>query len=242
MLKNNCIDRLTEPNLARRRAYATEMYNGVDVNKVGVPGPDGEAADMKNWRPKKPRELYIYMDESGFNLTTTQATRGRSKKGTPASAAVRYNKGENHSLLLSLHMALPGVAERIPLAWKKGIFKRVDFVKYVEDELGFFMVEYRAALPAELRNETIHYVMDNASIHKGDLVKDALSKIGLTATYLSPYSPVFNPCELIFGKVKRTIRADERVAEDSDQLYNLVMDALARVSPSNFYRHCGLRA
>jgi hypothetical protein len=51
------------------------------------------------------------MDESGFNLTTTQATRGRSKKGTPASTAVRYVKGENHSLLLSLHMALPGVAE-----------------------------------------------------------------------------------------------------------------------------------
>jgi hypothetical protein len=110
---------LTEPNLAKRRAYATEMYNGVDVNKVGVPGPDGEAADMKNWRPKKPRELYIYMDESGFNLTTTQATRGRSKKGTPASAAVKYNKGENHSLLLSLHMDLPGLGGRIPWSWKK---------------------------------------------------------------------------------------------------------------------------
>jgi transposase len=86
--------------------------------------------------------------------------------------------------------------------------------------------------------------MDNASIHKGDAVKDALAKIGLTATYLSPYSPVFNPCELIFGKVKRTIRADERVAEDSDQLRDFVMDGLARVSPSDiegFYRHCGLR-
>jgi hypothetical protein len=55
---------------------------------------------------------------------------------------------------------------------------------------------------------------------------------------------VFNPCELIFGKVKRTIRADERVAEDSDQLRDFVMDGLARVSPSDiegFYRHCGLR-
>jgi hypothetical protein len=141
-------------------------------------------------------------------------------------------------------MALPGVAERIPLAWKKGSFKRVDFLQYIEDELGPFMVEYRAALPAELRNEPIHYVMDNASIHKGDAVKDALAKIGLTATYLSPYSPVFNPCELIFGKVKRTIRADERVAEDSDQLHDFVMDGLARVSDQDiagFYRHCGLR-
>jgi hypothetical protein len=235
---------LTEANLAKRKAYVREHFVGFDESKIGVPGPDGEAADMRNWRLRKHPLQYIFMDESGFNLTTTQATRGRSKKGTPASTAVKYNKGENHSLLLSLHMALPGVAERIPLAWKKGSFKRVDFVKYVEDELGPFMVEYRAALPAELRNEPIHYVMDNASIHKGDAVKDALAKIGLTATYLSPYSPVFNPCELIFGKVKRTIRADERVAEDSDQLHDFVMDGLARVSDQDiagFYRHCGLR-
>ena len=234
---------LTEVNLAKRKAYVREHYEGYDESKIGVPGPSGEADDMRNWRLKTDPRLYLFMDESGFNLTTTQATKGRSKRGKPASAAVKYNKGENHSLLLSLHVALPGMDGRIPRTWKKGGFKRMDFVQYIEDELAPFATRYRAALPAELRGQTIRYVMDNASIHKGEVVEEALAKIGLTATYLSPYSPVFNPCELIFGKVKRAIRNDERVAEDSDQLRGLVMEGLARVSSQDiegFYRHCGL--
>ena len=78
---------LTEVNLAKRKAYVREHFVGFDESKIGVPGPDGEAADMRNWRLRKHPLQYIFMDESGFNLTTTQATRGRSKKGTPASPA-----------------------------------------------------------------------------------------------------------------------------------------------------------
>ena len=58
-----------------------------------------------------------------------EAQEDRSKKGAPASAAVRYVKGENHSLLLSLHMDIPGLGGRIPWSWKKGSFRRIEFVE-----------------------------------------------------------------------------------------------------------------
>ncbi len=111
-----------------------ERLVGFDETKIGVPGPDGEAAEMKNWRLRNHPMQYIFMDESEFSLTTTQATRGRSKKGktvynTPASTAVKYNKGENHSLLLSLHMDIPGLGGVIPWSWKKGSFRRIEFVE-----------------------------------------------------------------------------------------------------------------
>jgi hypothetical protein len=102
-----------------------ERLVGFDETKIGMSGSDEEVAEMKNQRLRKHPMLCILqwtslVDETGCNLTTTQATRGRSKKGTPASAAVRYNKGENHSLLLSLHMDIPGLGGRIPWSWKQG--------------------------------------------------------------------------------------------------------------------------
>ena len=50
-------------------------------------------------------------------------------------------------------------------------------------------------------------VCDNASVHGGQETLEAfltyLELRGVTLKYLPPYSPEFNPCELIFAQVKR---------------------------------------
>lgn len=97
--------------------------------------------------------------------------------------------------------------ERIVYQWQKGGFKRVDFISFITNTLGPAVVAYRNRLPRAFANQPLRMVMDNASIHKGKPVEEALQAIGLVPVYLSPYSPVFNPCELVFGHIKRNLRS-----------------------------------
>jgi hypothetical protein len=61
---------LNPVNLEKRRAYASTHYDQVALDAVG--NPTLEAEDMKRWRLKEDNRLYIYTDESGFNLNATQ--------------------------------------------------------------------------------------------------------------------------------------------------------------------------
>ena len=45
-------------------------------------------------------------------------------------------------------------------------------------------------------------LMDNASIHKTLAVKNAIAVRGFVPIYVPPYSPEFNPIELVFGIIK----------------------------------------
>lgn len=51
-------------------------------------------------------------------------------------------------------------------------------------------------------------VMDNASIHKGPIVQEALAQVSprLQVAYLPPYAPTFNPIELVNAQLKRGIQ------------------------------------
>lgn len=52
-------------------------------------------------------------------------------------------------------------------------------------------------------------IMDNASFHKGDQMKQALKKAGHTLLYLPPYSPDLNPIEHKWAQAK-AIRRKKR--------------------------------
>ena len=47
-------------------------------------------------------------------------------------------------------------------------------------------------------------MLDNASIHKTKEFRDAIIKKGYSTLYTPPYSPEFNPIELVFGNFKNT--------------------------------------
>ncbi len=51
-----------------------------------------------------------------------------------------------------------------------------------------------------------YVVMDNASVHKVDEVKDLIQKTGAKLIYLPPYSPDLNPIELAWNKIKQYLR------------------------------------
>jgi transposase len=48
--------------------------------------------------------------------------------------------------------------------------------------------------------------MDNLPAHKVAGVRDAIQAAGAMLLYLPPYSPDFNPIEMVFAKLKALLR------------------------------------
>ena len=48
--------------------------------------------------------------------------------------------------------------------------------------------------------------MDNASVHKGEGIEEAVAARGATLFYIPAYSPDFNPIEQFFAKLKSVLR------------------------------------
>lgn len=83
-------------------------------------------------------------------------------------------------------------------------------------------------------------VMDNLSSHKVQGVLEALKAVGAEVLYLPPYSPDFNPIEMVFSKLKAFLRKfKERTL---DALWNRIgslMVAFSAQECSNYFLHCG---
>ena len=57
-------------------------------------------------------------------------------------------------------------------------------------------------------------IMDNATSHKGEEVWAAFKDFGVVSVYLPPYSPDLNPIELLFSKLKQTVRSIVTTTKD----------------------------
>ena len=83
-------------------------------------------------------------------------------------------------------------------------------------------------------------VMDNLSAHKRPQIKRMIDAAGASVLYLPPYSPDFNPIEMIWSKVKRLLRS--AAARTVDTLHEAFGAAMAAVTPGDIlgcFRHCG---
>lgn len=83
-------------------------------------------------------------------------------------------------------------------------------------------------------------VMDNLSAHKRPQVVRLIEAAGAVVMYLPPYSPDFNPIEMIWSKVKRLLRSF--AARTIDALHDAFGRAFAAVTTDDIagcFRHCG---
>ena len=62
--------------------------------------------------------------------------------------------------------------------------------------------------------------MDNARIHKQDVIKQLVEPTGNKVIFGAPYSPEMNPIDNIFGIWKRKV--DEEIGEESVNMDTLV--------------------
>jgi transposase len=102
-----------------------------------------------------------------------------------------------------------------------------------------FVVWVREALLPGLRPGDI-VVMDNLPAHKRPIVRSIIEEAGCELWLLPPYSPDFNPIEMMWSKVKQLIRGQEpRTFEILAQAVFDAMDAITTEDARGFFRHCG---
>jgi transposase len=83
-------------------------------------------------------------------------------------------------------------------------------------------------------------ILDNLSPHKSDGTLELIKERGAEARFLPAYSPDLNPIEMMWSKVKTSLRAAE--ARSQPALNGAVAAALASVTAQdarNWFAHCG---
>ena len=84
-------------------------------------------------------------------------------------------------------------------------------------------------------------VMDNLSAHKSPTIQKLFEGAGVELRYLPPYSPDFNPIELMWAKAKNHLRTAK--ARTQEQLYDAIACALEQITPKDIqgsFRHCNV--
>ncbi|HEX7200621.1 MAG TPA: transposase, partial [Dongiaceae bacterium] len=83
-------------------------------------------------------------------------------------------------------------------------------------------------------------VIDNLPAHKGEAVKKIIQATGATLVFLPPYSPDFNPIEMLFAKLKALLRkAAARTRAALWDKIGEVLDAFSAQECANYFRHAG---
>ena len=83
-------------------------------------------------------------------------------------------------------------------------------------------------------------VMDNLSSHKRARTRRLIERAGAELVFLPPYSPDYNPIEMVFSKVKQLLRS--LACRTRHALWETMQSVLDQVTPSdaeNCFKHCG---
>jgi len=102
-----------------------------------------------------------------------------------------------------------------------------------------FQAYVRAVLCPTLRPGDI-VVMDNLAPHKNEQTVALIAARGASVRFLPPYSPDLNPIEMMWSKVKASLRAAE--ARTHSDLLAAIAQALHRVTAQdaiNWFAACG---
>ena len=126
----------------------------------------------------------VAIDESGFDQRPSPAY-GYAPAGIPA--IVKW-KPSSDRRRLNLLMAIHASGSHQSMIRDSSIN-------------GSTFAEFIGNLPYD-RGTTL--LLDNASIHNTVLVKQTIADKGYVALFVPPYSPEFNPIELVFGVIKNS--------------------------------------
>lgn len=167
-----------------------------------------------------PRRL-VFLDETGAKTNMTRLY-ARSRRGRRLVDHAPQGHWNTTTLVAAITMDAP-IAPMV----LDGPMNAEAFAAYVEQVLV-------PALPAGAI-----VVMDNLSAHHAPAVERLLDAAGAELRYLPPYSPDFNPIELMWSKVKASLRAAK--ARTQEELWTAVALALERITPNDargFFCHC----
>jgi len=164
----------------------------------------------------------LFLDETGA-LTNLTRTHGRCEQGERCIGHAPAGHWQTMTAVAAIRLEGLTAAATTPHA--------------IDGELFLGYVEH-ALLPALRPGDVV--VMDNLPGHKLPAVRERIESSGATLLYLPPYSPDFNPIEMIWSKVKRLMRS--AAARTVEALHTAFAAAMAAVTTDDIrgcFRHCG---
>lgn len=168
-----------------------------------------------------PRRL-VFIDETGASTKMTRRY-GRARRGQRVVGKVPHG----HWMTTTFVAALRHDGLTAPLV-VDGPMNGDVFLAYVGQQL----------VPTLSPGDVV--IMDNLAAHKKAGVREAIESCGASLVYLPPYSPDFNPIELVFAKLKWLLRsAEERTVSDLWNRLGKLLDRFAPQECARYFRHCG---
>jgi molybdenum-dependent DNA-binding transcriptional regulator ModE len=176
----------------------------------------------------------VFVDESGFNFHISRS-RGWSKKGNTSKTNVPKARGNNISMIgaicnkgvINLSLRKPSTlsskkrkADGTTIDVSTRVGTRTEhFLNYLENLLNIL----------DACNLKGYYIlMDNASIHTSNEVKDMITSRGYRYKYFPPYSPFLNAIELFWSKLKYGIK--RKPFDNSGNLTPRIMESCSMIT------------
>ncbi len=162
------------------------------------------------------------MDESGTHTSLTRLY-ARAPRPQRAVGQVPRNHGKNTTLVAALSW------DGLQAPWTiEGAIDTPAFERYVEEVLG------PTLRPGQL------VILDNLSVHKAEVIRQAIVACGCAVLFLPAYSPDLTPIEQAFSKIKATLRG--LGARTRDALLEALARAVAAITAEDahgWFTHAG---
>ena len=157
----------------------------------------------------------VFLDESGVNINLTQRY-GRAIGKERVHDYAPLNTPKSTTMLSSIRMDGTMIHKEF-----SGAVNREHFLDYVTNSL----------TPSLHSGDIV--IMDNLRTHKVDGVQQTIQSVGAQVLYLPPYSPDFNPIEMLWSKIKSILRKWK--ARTLSQLHSSIPKAYSLISLSDIF-------
>ncbi len=171
----------------------------------------------------------LFIDESGANERTGDRKYGWGPIGDECQVISTFKRSERWSILPALDIG--GYLE-----WRifQGAITADIFYEFLRDQV------LPKCEPYPGKRSLI--VMDNASIHRSNAVKELCELHGVRLLFLPPYSPDYNPIESTFKDLKTWLKRYYTKADDFDTFEEFLAYAVLQNCKRDMtahFRNCG---
>ena len=153
-------------------------------------------------------------------------------RGKPVKCQKLLVRGERVSVIAA--MTVEGVLD---LKIVRGTVTGAIFVDFIDRQLFPHLMTFNGV------NSNSVVLLDNCSVHNVSGVETAIEDVGALLHYLPPYSPDYNPIELMFSKVKSAIREMELELSATQDIETIVLAAFSAVTAedcAHWIESCGI--
>jgi transposase len=161
-----------------------------------------------------PENKLVFIDETAC-WVGMQRSQGRSLIGKKAYGLRKFYKGKKMTLIGAMNMK-----EVVATQMIEGSMKGGDFHRFIKTKL----------VPRLRRGQVV--IMDNLRAHKMEGIEQLIQAKGAEVIYLPPYSPDFNPIEMLWSVLKHMIRQFR--SDTLDELKVLIEVGLSFLEKSFF--------